>query len=104
MIVVSNRLYVAAGREQDFEARFVDRAGLVDSAPGFVRHEVLRPESAGAPYVVMTHWADDASFHAWTESPAFREAHARGGSSDLFIKPGALEIHTVLAGGAARDA
>ncbi len=97
MVVVANRIFVAAGHEADFEARFRGRAHLVDRAPGFVRNEVLCPVTEGAPYVVMTHWEDEASFRAWTASAAFREAHGQRAPSDMFAQPNQFEMHTVLA-------
>jgi heme-degrading monooxygenase HmoA len=96
VIVVANRIFVAKGHEAAFEARFRDRARLVDETPGFVRNEVLRPRTEGAPYVVMTHWMDEVSFRAWTESPAFREAHANRAPSEMFSAPNQFEMHEVL--------
>ncbi len=96
MIVVSNRFYVAEGREAESETRFQDRACLVDVAPGLGRYEVLRPESAGASYAVMTHEADESSFRAWTASEAFRQDRAHGKFRELLAKPGGLEMHGVL--------
>jgi heme-degrading monooxygenase HmoA len=96
MIVVSNRIYVAPGHEKEFEARFQGRAHLVDEAPGFVRNEVLRPLKEGAPYIVMTHWADEGSFKAWTESPSFRKAHQNAPAPGMFSRPNEFEMHEVL--------
>jgi len=96
MIVVANRIPVAPGYEQAFENRFRDRAHLVEHAPGFVRQEVLRPRTAGTPYIVMTHWQDEASFRAWTDSAAFRAAHAHRPPDAMFTGPAQLEIHEVL--------
>ena len=96
MIVVQNRLFVAKGHEQEFEARFLGRSHLVDQAPGFIRTEVLKPLTEGAPYVVMTHWDNRASFEAWVGSPAFREAHGRAGSGDMFSRPSTFEMHEVI--------
>jgi heme-degrading monooxygenase HmoA len=96
MVVVANRIYVSPGHEAEFEERFRGRARLVDQAPGFVRHEVLRPLKEGSPYVVMTHWADEASFRAWTEGPAFREAHANRAPTEMFARANEFEMHEVL--------
>lgn len=98
MIVVANRIYVASGSEEAFERRFRDRPRLVDQAAGFVRNEVLRPVSEGTPYVVLTHWRDEACFRAWTESPAFRAAHGEPRPPEgMFSKPNVFEMHEVLA-------
>jgi heme-degrading monooxygenase HmoA len=34
-----------------------------------------------------TVWEDEASFRAWTESEAFRKAHAQGKVGDLLAAP-----------------
>jgi heme-degrading monooxygenase HmoA len=60
-----------------------------------VRNVVLKPVQ-GEPYVVMTWWADEASFQAWTESEAFHQAHADRPPREMFSGPNQLEIHEVL--------
>ncbi len=98
MIVVQNRIFVTPGREAEFEARFAGRAHLVDTAPGFISNQVLKPITEGAPYVVMTHWADRPSFEAWVESPSFHEAHNTRPPADLFARPNVFEMHEALDG------
>ena len=80
MIVVSNRIQVAKGRESDFEKRFEGRARLVENMPGFIRLEILRPMKSDY-YVVLTHWQDEASFRGWADSAEFKEAHILGAVS-----------------------
>ena len=96
MVVVANRIYVTKGQEEAFESRFRGRAHLVDDSPGFIRNEVLRPLTEGAPYVVMTHWDSEESFRAWTQSDAFRQAHANRAPSEMFSRPNEFEMHSVL--------
>lgn len=95
MIVVSNRINVAEGHEKEFEDRFKGRAGLVDKMPGFVRLEILRPIKSDY-YVVLTHWEDEASFRAWTESPEFQEAHRNRPRAEIFAGPNVFEMHEVI--------
>ena len=95
MIVVSNRIQVAKGRERDFEKRFEGRARLVETMPGFVRLEILRPIKSDY-YSVVTHWQDEASFRAWTESPEFKEAHNNRPPADIFSGPNVFEMHEVI--------
>ena len=95
MIVVSNRIQVAKGHEQEFEARFAGRAGLVENMPGFVRLEILRPIK-GDFYVVLTHWQDETSFRAWTDSAQFKEAHANRPPAEIFAGPNVFEMHEVI--------
>jgi heme oxygenase (mycobilin-producing) len=95
MIAVSNRIKVAAGFEKEFEKRFSGRAGLVEKSPGFIRLEILRPLKSDY-YVVLTHWQDEQSFRAWTESAAFQEAHQNRPRSEIFAGPNVFEMHEVI--------
>lgn len=98
MLTVMNRIPVHPEYAAAFEARFRDRARLVDTMPGFLRNEVLRPVTEGAPYIVLTHWESREAFDAWTASDAFRQGHARSGSlpPEAFAGRSHLEIHEVL--------
>jgi len=80
MFIVMNRIPVNAEYAEQFEERFRTRAGEVDKMPGFVRNQVLRPENADAPYIVLTMWQSKADFEAWVNSEAFQKGHARSGS------------------------
>ena len=95
MVVVSNRIQVATGHEQEFEARFQGRARLVEHRPGFVRLEILRPIKSDY-YVVLTYWEDETSFRAWTESAEFQEAHRNRPRAEIFAGPNVFEMHTVI--------
>ena len=70
MIVVSNRLQVAKGHEKEFEERFEG--------------------------IVLTHWQDEASFHAWTESAEFKEAHRNRPRAEIFAGPNVFEMHEII--------
>ena len=95
MIVVSNRLQVAKGREADFEKRFEGRARLVEHMAGFIRLEILRPIKSEY-YIVLTHWQDEASFRAWTDSAEFKEAHNKRPPAEIFAGPNVFEMHEVI--------
>ncbi len=98
MIVTCNRIPVNPDYAEAFEARFGDRASLVDQMPGFVSFQLLRPLNQGDPYIVMTHWELEAHFKTWTESPAFREGHARSSTlpPETFTGRPTLEVYEVL--------
>ena len=111
MIVVTNRIPVAEGHEEDFEDRFSKRVHLVDQSPGFIRNEVHRPrpmkfdhEQGGfVPdpekegfYEVKTWWRSFEDFVAWTRSEDFREAHKNRPPKEMFAGANVLEIHEVL--------
>ncbi len=98
MIVTCNRIPVNPQYATEFEARFGERANLVDQMPGFVSFQLLRPLSEGDPYIVMTYWESEAHFKAWTESPAFLDGHARSSTlpRETFTGHPVLEVYEVL--------
>jgi heme-degrading monooxygenase HmoA len=96
MFIVANRVPVATGWEDMFEERFRQRAGQIDKQPGFVRMQVLRPDSENTPYVVLTTWQDKAAFEAWVGSEDFRLAHSNPMPKDAFDGDGKLEKYDVI--------
>ena len=98
MITVANRIYVRPDYAEAFEARFRERAGLVDGMPGFVSNMVLRPVNEGEPYVVFTTWESRADFLNWVRSDAFVKGHAQSGTlpREAFSGPNVLELHEVV--------
>ncbi len=98
MYVVSNRVPVAAGWEEQFEERFRQRAGQVDKQPGFVRMQILRPADEASPYVVLTTWESEAAFKAWVGSEDFKLAHQNPLPKAAFDpeRPGGLECFEVI--------
>ena len=98
MITVANRIYVRPEYGEAFEARFRERAGLVDGMPGFVSNVVLRPVNEGDPYVVFTTWESRADFMNWVRSDAFVKGHAQSGTlpREAFSASNVLEMHEVV--------
>lgn len=110
MFVVTNRIPVTAGHEEDFEDRFRKRAHLIDRSPGFVRNLVLRPvqrrfdHKTGAwvdnpeqgYYLVQTYWESEEAFWDWTKSESFRIAHSNRPPAEMFAGSSVLEIHEVI--------
>lgn len=80
MIVTCNRIPVNPEHAEAFEQRFADRSALVDGMPGFIMFQLLRPQKAGDPYIVMTFWESEEAFQAWTQSEEFKDGHARSGT------------------------
>ncbi len=95
-IVVSNRISVAKGWEEEFERRWKARRWSIAKSPGFVRTEVLRPVKA-EDYVVITYWRSKEDFEKWTQSTAFMEAHSDTPPKEAFNRPSKFEIHEVIA-------
>jgi heme-degrading monooxygenase HmoA len=82
---------------EPFEDNFRKRAGLVETMPGFVSFQLLRPTKAGDPYVAMTHWESMTHFKAWIDSDAFKQGHARSGSlpMEAYTQHPQLEVFEV---------
>lgn len=93
MFVAMNRIPVKPEYAERFEEVFRTRARLVDQMPGFIRNLVLRPKNPEDPYIVLTFWESEEAFRAWTESPPFKEGHARSGTlpKEAFRGPNKLE-------------
>jgi heme-degrading monooxygenase HmoA len=77
----------------------MQRRGLVDQSPGFLRNLVLRPDADSSDYhVVMTLWQDHQSFVDWTESESFRQSHAqvRNSPREMYAGRNVLEMFEVV--------
>ena len=96
VVVVSNRIPVAKGAEEEFERRWKNRKWTIANHPGFIRTEVLKPVRADH-YVVVTHWKTMKEFEDWTKSDAFMESHANAPPKQSFSGPSKLEIHEIIA-------
>jgi len=82
MFIAMNRFRIAAGREPEFEKMWRQRESYLDAVEGFRDFKLLRgPSEEGATlYVSHSLWESRARFDAWTESEAFRKAHAQARS------------------------
>lgn len=74
--VAINVLTVPDAGGELLEERFAARKGAVDTAPGFLSFELLRPVSGTSDYLVLTRWRTREDFEAWTASQSFRHGHA----------------------------
>lgn len=89
--VALSRFTVVNGMTAEVRQAFVDRPHLVDSAPGFVRMEVLTPKDAPDEFWLLTWWTDEESFHTWHRSHLHHEAH-RGIPKGLRLDPKATRL------------
>jgi heme-degrading monooxygenase HmoA len=78
-IVQINALTVPEGGGEELERRFSMRAKAVDGVDGFEGFELLRPTDGSDRYLVVTRWASQEAFDAWTESREFEKGHANAG-------------------------
>jgi heme-degrading monooxygenase HmoA len=95
MILVMNRFNVTPGREKDFEEAFKGRAKLVETLPGFMAFDVLRPTTEDGVFISMTRWASMKAFEDWTNSDAFKQGHSRK-HPGMFGGHPKLEIYEVF--------
>jgi len=75
--IAMNHFTVDPARGAEFETLWRQRETWLAEVPGFVRFALLRGSEPGA-YASHTTWQSRAAFEAWTESDAFRKAHAQG--------------------------
>lgn len=61
-----------------FEELFSTRAKQIDTMPGFIEMEVLKPSKEGDAYLIVSHWENEESFKGWTKSETFLDGHKRG--------------------------
>ena len=101
--VVANRVFVKQDYSQEFEQRFKNRAGQINQQPGFVLMEVLKPQSEGAPYVVLTHWESERAFENWVGSEDFKLAHQNPMPKEAFNDGGGLEQYEVIISSSAEN-
>jgi heme-degrading monooxygenase HmoA len=76
-----NHFRVAPGRADDFERAWRERDSYLEDVPGFQAFHLLRggdDDDGHTAFASHTVWDDEAAFRAWTESEAFRKAHAQG--------------------------
>ena len=74
-IIKINAITVPDDGGDELARRFAARAGAVDDRPGFEGFELLRPTDERKTWLVVTRWADDESFQARLDSPAFGHGH-----------------------------
>lgn len=99
MFIAMNRFKVKKGSERDFEQVWLSRKTHLEEVPGFIEFHLLKgPEQDGhVLYASHSTWRSEANFRAWTQSEAFRKAHAgAGGNKPLYLGPPEFEGFTSL--------
>jgi heme-degrading monooxygenase HmoA len=101
MYIAMNQFRVDPARGTDFEQAWRDRESYLAEVPGFREFHLLKGPvdgQGGQLYASHTVWQDEGSFRAWTESEAFRRAHAQGGKTTpmLLGPPQFIGWHVVL--------
>ncbi|EQD85437.1 heme-degrading monooxygenase HmoA [Saccharopolyspora erythraea NRRL 2338] len=93
-VVKINAIEVPEGKGPELEKRFASRHGSVDSAPGFLGFELLRPVNGENRYFVYTRWETEEDFQNWAQGPA-KEAHAGEHKNPVATGSSLLEFEVV---------
>lgn len=94
MFIAMNRFRIAAGKEQEFINIWKNRDTQLHNMPGFKEFHLLQGDSDEEATVFISHsiWESARDFTNWTNSEAFRMAHANAGSSkDIYLGPPRFE-------------
>ena len=75
--VALSRFVIANDMTEEVKRAFLARPHLVDSAPGYIRMDVLSPLDSPEEIWLVTYWRDEQSFRAWHHSHLYHESHAR---------------------------
>lgn len=94
-VVKINAIEVPEGKGEELERRFGQRHGSVDSAPGFLGFELLRPTNGENRYFVYTRWETEEDFRNWAEGPA-KEAHSQENQQPVSTGASLMEFDVVL--------
>ena len=79
MFIAMNRFRIAVGRESVFEELWRRRDSQLEGVSGFREFHLLRGPTDDEATLFASHsvWDSRQAFEAWTESEAFRKAHAQ---------------------------
>jgi heme-degrading monooxygenase HmoA len=79
MFIAMNRFKIALGYEAGFEEVWRERDSYLSQVPGFKAFSLLKGPVHEDHVLYASHsvWESREAFQAWTESDAFRKAHAQ---------------------------
>ena len=79
MYLAMNRFKISPGFEEGFEKVWRERDTYLQTVPGFKSFNLLKGPQTDEYTLYASHsiWESKADFDAWTESDAFRKAHAQ---------------------------
>ncbi|MBW3628148.1 MAG: antibiotic biosynthesis monooxygenase [Gemmatimonadetes bacterium] len=77
MFVFISHLTVPEEDRKTLERYFHERSRLVDSFPGFLYLQLLKPEAGGASHTFLTAWQDRDAFRRYMRSAEHAVSHSR---------------------------
>lgn len=99
MFIAMNRFKVKLGQEETFETIWRERDSFLSDVPGFKEFQLLRGSSTDDHTLFASHavWESKQDFENWTQSDAFRKAHAQAGAKrDIYLGPPNFEGFEVV--------
>lgn len=94
MFVAMNRFRIAPGKEQEFIDIWKSRDSYLEEVPGFKSFDLLQGPTTDECTLFASHsiWESEEAFQNWTQSEAFRKAHANARpAKDVYLGPPQLE-------------
>jgi heme-degrading monooxygenase HmoA len=77
MFVFISHLTVPTEDQAALERHFYERSRLVDSFPGFLYLQLMRPQAGRAAFAFLTAWESRDAFAAYMRSDAHAVSHSR---------------------------
>ena len=77
MFVFMSHLTVPEGDRSELERHFRERSHLVDSLPGFLYLQLLRPQGGKASHTFLTAWQSREAFSEYMRGEEHRVSHSR---------------------------
>ncbi len=99
MYVAMNRFRIALGKEQEFVDIWRNRDTHLKEVPGFKKFNLLQGSTDEQCTLFASHsiWDSEEAFVNWTQSEAFRKAHANAGESKgVYLGPPKFEGFTAV--------
>lgn len=91
MFVALSKFTVANGMAPQIKEAFLNRPHLVDTAPGFLRMDVISPVDNPDEIWLLTYWADESSYKVWHRSHAYHDSH-KGIPKGLKLVPKSAQV------------
>ena len=89
--VAMSRFKVANGPAMTTRVKEAFRLNLVDSAPGFLRMDVISPLDDPDEVWLLTYWEDEESFTSWHHSHLYSDSH-KGIPKGLKLVRGSFDL------------
>ncbi len=98
MYIAMNTFRVIPDKSGEFERVWKQRDSFLNEVPGFQEFKLLKGVEEDGVQLFASHtvWQDEATFRAWTESDAFRKAHAGASLRDVMAGPPKFYGWTVI--------